>query len=145
MSWGLLIGISIRNILKPTRSLYNFRFKSHGSNSGFHVFLDLDLYDYKTTPISRDHLDYKTTPIRDHLDYKTTPIRDHLDYKTTPIRDHLDYKTTPIRDHLDYKTTPIRDHLDYKTTQKYPNCPFCIIMNLFNKTALVWKKGPSYY
>ena len=32
-----------RNILKPTRSLYDFRFKSYGSNSGFRVFGDLDL------------------------------------------------------------------------------------------------------
>ena len=44
--WGLptlLIGILIRNILKPTRGLYDFRFKSDGSNSGFRVFGDLDL------------------------------------------------------------------------------------------------------
>ena len=39
----LLIGILTRNILKPTRSLYDFRFKSYGSNSGFRVFGDLDL------------------------------------------------------------------------------------------------------
>ena len=39
----LLIGILIRNILKPTRSLYDFRLKSYGSNSGFRVFGDLDL------------------------------------------------------------------------------------------------------
>ena len=38
-----LIGILTRNILKPTRSLYDFRFKSYGSNSGFCVFGDLDL------------------------------------------------------------------------------------------------------
>ena len=35
-SWGL-------DILKPTRSLYDFRFKSYGSNSGFRVFGGLDL------------------------------------------------------------------------------------------------------
>ena len=40
----LLIGILTRNILKPTRSLYDFRFKSYGSNSGFRVFLDLDIW-----------------------------------------------------------------------------------------------------
>ena len=42
----LLIGILTRKILKPTRSLYDFRFKSDGSNSGFRVFgcLDLDLW-----------------------------------------------------------------------------------------------------
>ena len=34
----LLIGILTRNILKLTRSLYDFRFKSYGSNSGFRVF-----------------------------------------------------------------------------------------------------------
>ena len=39
----ILIGILTRNILKPTRSLYDFRFKSDGSNSGFRVFGDLDL------------------------------------------------------------------------------------------------------
>ena len=39
----LLIGILTRNILKPTRSLYDFWFKSYGSNSGFRVFGDLDL------------------------------------------------------------------------------------------------------
>ena len=39
----LLIGILTRNILKLTRSLYDFRFKSYGSNSGFRVFGDLDL------------------------------------------------------------------------------------------------------
>ena len=33
--------VSTRNILKPTRSLYDFRLKSYGSNSGFHVFADL--------------------------------------------------------------------------------------------------------
>ena len=43
-SWGLLlIDILTRNILKPTRSLYDFRFRSYGSNSGFRVFGDLDL------------------------------------------------------------------------------------------------------
>ena len=31
------------NILKLTKSLYDFRFKSYGSNSGFHVFGDLDI------------------------------------------------------------------------------------------------------
>ena len=39
----LLIGILTRNILKPTISLYDFRFKSYGSNRGFRVFGDLDL------------------------------------------------------------------------------------------------------
>ena len=39
----LLIDILTRNILKPTRSLYDFRFKSYGSNSGFRVFGDIDL------------------------------------------------------------------------------------------------------
>ena len=39
----LLIGISIRNILKPTRSLYDFRSESYDSNSGFYVVGDLDL------------------------------------------------------------------------------------------------------
>ena len=39
----LLIRILTRNILKLTRSLYDFRFKSYGSNSGFRVFGDLDL------------------------------------------------------------------------------------------------------
>ena len=39
----LLIGILTRNILKLTRSLYDFRFKSYGSNSGFRVFGDPDL------------------------------------------------------------------------------------------------------
>ena len=29
--------------MKPTRSLYDFRFKSYGSNSGFRVFGDRDL------------------------------------------------------------------------------------------------------
>ena len=38
-----LIGILIRNIVKPTRSLYDFRFKSYGSNSDFRIFGDLDL------------------------------------------------------------------------------------------------------
>ena len=38
----LLIGILTRNILKP--SLYDFRFKSYGWNSGFRVFGDLDLW-----------------------------------------------------------------------------------------------------
>ena len=39
----LLISILTRNILKTTRSLYDFRFKSYGSNSGIRVFGDLDL------------------------------------------------------------------------------------------------------
>ena len=39
----LLIDILTRNILKPTRGLYDFRFRSYGSNSGFRVFGDLDL------------------------------------------------------------------------------------------------------
>ena len=38
-SWGL--DASIRNNLKPTRSLYDFRFKSYGSNCGFHDFGDI--------------------------------------------------------------------------------------------------------
>ena len=45
-SWGLRhfwICILTMNILKLTRSLYDFRFKSYGSNSGFRVFGDLDL------------------------------------------------------------------------------------------------------
>ena len=29
--------------MKPSKSLYNIRFKSYGSNSDFHVFGDLDL------------------------------------------------------------------------------------------------------
>ena len=40
----LLIGITIRNILKTTRSLHDFRFKGYTSNNGFHVFDDLDLW-----------------------------------------------------------------------------------------------------
>ena len=39
----LLIDILTRNILKPTRSLYDFRFRSYGWHSGFRVFGDLDL------------------------------------------------------------------------------------------------------
>ena len=39
----LRIDILTRNILKPTRSLYDFRFRSYGSNSVFRVFGDLDL------------------------------------------------------------------------------------------------------
>ena len=39
----VLIGIFIRNILKPTRSLYDFRFKSYDSNSDIFGDLDLDL------------------------------------------------------------------------------------------------------
>ena len=44
-SWWLYSsdGMFISNILLPTRSLYDFRFKSCGSNSGFNVFDDLDL------------------------------------------------------------------------------------------------------
>ena len=38
------IGIFISNILKPTRSLYDFRFKSYGSNSGFNIVDDLDIW-----------------------------------------------------------------------------------------------------
>ena len=34
----LLIDILTRNILKPTRGLYDFRFRSYGSNSGFSCF-----------------------------------------------------------------------------------------------------------
>ena len=41
-SWGLDTLILIRNIVKPTRSLYDFRFKSYGSNSDFRIFVDLD-------------------------------------------------------------------------------------------------------
>ena len=33
----VLIGILIRHIVKPTRSLYDFRYKSYGSNSGFRL------------------------------------------------------------------------------------------------------------
>ena len=40
-SWGL--DTSIKNHLKPTRSLYDFRFKSYGSNCGLHDFGDIDL------------------------------------------------------------------------------------------------------
>ena len=40
-SWGL--DTSIRNTLKPTRSPYDFRFKSYGSNWGFHDFETLIL------------------------------------------------------------------------------------------------------
>ena len=35
----LLIGMLTRNMLKSTRSLYDFRLKSYGSNSGFRVVL----------------------------------------------------------------------------------------------------------
>ena len=35
--------VGTRNILKPTRSLYDFQSKSYGSNSGFRVFGDRDL------------------------------------------------------------------------------------------------------
>ena len=59
----LLIGIMTRNILKPTRSLYDFRFKSYGSNSGFRVFSDLDLWHMfyfcvLFTRIAHDVLEY---------------------------------------------------------------------------------------
>ena len=33
----------IGNILQPPKSLYDFRFKSYGSNSGFNVFMTLTL------------------------------------------------------------------------------------------------------
>ena len=55
----LLIGILTRNNLKPTRSLYDFRFKSYGSNSGFRVFSDFDLCSiFFVTHIAHDVLDY---------------------------------------------------------------------------------------
>ena len=59
----LLIGILTRNILKPTRNLYEFRFKSYGSNSGFRVFSDLDLdlwrmFYFFVTRIAHDVLEY---------------------------------------------------------------------------------------
>ena len=59
----LLIGILTRNILKLTRSLYDFRFKSYGSNSGFRVFGDLDLdlwpmFYLFVTLIAHDVLEY---------------------------------------------------------------------------------------
>ena len=59
----LLIGILTRNILKPTRSLYDFRCKSYGSNSGFRVFSDLDLdlwpmFYFFVTRIAHDVLEY---------------------------------------------------------------------------------------
>ena len=58
----LLIDILTRNILKPTRSLYDFRFRSYGSNSGFRVFgdLDLDLWHviFFVTRIAHDVLEY---------------------------------------------------------------------------------------
>ena len=42
----VLINIFISNTLNPTRSLYDFRFKRYGSNSGINVFdgIDLDLW-----------------------------------------------------------------------------------------------------
>ena len=43
ISATLLIGILIRNISKPTRSLYDCRFKSYGSNSGFRVLVTVTL------------------------------------------------------------------------------------------------------
>ena len=55
------IGILTRNILKPTRSLYDFRFKSYGSNGGFRVFGDLDLWPmfyFFVTRIAHDVLEY---------------------------------------------------------------------------------------
>ena len=60
----LLIGILTRNIVKPTRSrLYDFRFKSYGSNSGFRVFGDLYLdlwpmFYLLVTRIAHDVLEY---------------------------------------------------------------------------------------
>ena len=39
----VMLSISIRNILQPTRSLYGFRLNSYVSNSGFHAFGDLDI------------------------------------------------------------------------------------------------------
>ena len=57
----LLIGILTRNILKPTKSIYDFRFKSYGSNSGFRVFGDLDLWPmfyFFVTRIAHDVLEY---------------------------------------------------------------------------------------
>ena len=59
----LLIDILTRNILKPTRSLYDFRFRSYGSHSGFRVFGDLDLdlwpmFFFFVTRIAHDVLEY---------------------------------------------------------------------------------------
>ena len=59
----LLIDILTRNILKPTRSLYDFRFRSYGSNSGFRVFGDIDLdlwhmFFFFVTRIAHDVLEY---------------------------------------------------------------------------------------
>ena len=59
----LLIGILTRNILKLTRSLDDFRFKSYGSNSGFRVSVTLtltfDLYSIIfVTRIVHDVLEY---------------------------------------------------------------------------------------
>ena len=61
--WTLLIDILTRNILKPTWSLYDFRFRSYGSNSGFRVFGDLDLdlwhmFFFFVTRIAHDILEY---------------------------------------------------------------------------------------
>ena len=55
--------ILTRNILKLTRSLYDFPFKSYGSNSGFRVFGDLDLdlwpmFYLFVTLIAHDALEY---------------------------------------------------------------------------------------
>ena len=57
----LLIDILTRNILKPTRSLYDFRFRSYGSHSGFRVFGDLDLWPmffFFVTRIAHGVLEY---------------------------------------------------------------------------------------
>ena len=59
----LLIGILTGNILKPTRILYDFRFKSYGSNGGFRVFGDLDLdlwpmFHFFVTRIAHGVLEY---------------------------------------------------------------------------------------
>ena len=43
---GFQICICISNILKPTKSLYDFRFKIYGSNSGFNNCCDLGLYTF---------------------------------------------------------------------------------------------------
>ena len=51
----LLIDILTGNNLKPTRSLYDFRFKSYGSNSGFRVFGDLDLDLYLFSIVCHTH------------------------------------------------------------------------------------------
>ena len=52
-------GILTRNILKSTRSLYDFRFKSYGSNSGFRLFGDLwPMFYFFVTRIAHDVLEY---------------------------------------------------------------------------------------